>query len=190
MTFKLVIFYIIAEAIVGSIVSDIFQEIGRSFTSKGEMLINCISLVITLLISWHISISTAFKKNTIDVNEIKNLMRNLIIFVAILCIVVTGIEVAQVFYAFNESIQSIEEEIESMYDEIKRMEYSSKYSHEEKVEKKELYEIRREIFEDRKSDLSQEVFSKLGINKILSIPIYFIIVIYEKKNILKKMYEF
>lgn len=127
---------------------------------------------ILAFIMWKLSTKSAFKKNTITYNDVSTVMRNLIIFTVIIC-VVNGI------YNLSQVNSTIDQKINSDY-KLKYTESMMSYLYND-TQMAEYQKQKEEAIEKVKS----QAYTYLAIIEIGLTTVYLAVLPLEKKEILK-----
>lgn len=98
--------YLLYGIVFGILYSFIYTRISRSFSNESLIFTAIIAIIlqgITTFCIWRCSIGATFKKRSIDRNDVKKVMRNLMIFTAIICII-SGLDN---YYKVNEQVDKV-----------------------------------------------------------------------------------
>ena len=170
---QLMCYWLLWGLLVGLIYTFIFSLINVAIESIIiEAILAVILQGIIAIIVWKLSTSSSFKKKTISYNDVPIVMRNLIIFTIVICII-TGI------YHFLSVDSSMDEFINSNY-ELKYNERMMSYLYTD--EEMDKYNKEKEkIIEETKS----KVYTYLVIIEIGLTAVYLGVLPLEKREILK-----
>ncbi len=143
--------------------------------SKSILLNSVLSIIlqgITAYIVWKFSTKSAFKKMTIHTNEVSKVMKNLIIFTVVLCILTAIYNYKKVKTEFDKEINSSiglamsDRYASYLYDDEEMVEYKNKK-------------------EKAISDAKVKLYGSLALLEIGLLAVYLGVLPLEKKNILK-----
>lgn len=153
--------------------SIVYAAISNRISSDSLILTAIIAIIlqaITVFCIWRCSIATTFRKKAIDRNDVKTVMKNLIIFTVIICLITALINFLKVNEKIEKSIQS-----NLMLSEI-FMKY--KYNADEKAK----YQAEKDKVI---SEAKTKIYTYLGILEIGLLAVYLGVVPLQKKAILK-----
>ena len=128
------------------------------------------------LLCWKCSTNSAFKKRTMDINEVPKVMKGLVIFTIIVCVITWILNYSKVdqqvdrYVKYNSELMVKEAYMDILYDDD---------------ELKEYYEKKDEAIKDVKSQL----YTYLIILEVGLTGVYLLILIIVKKDIVKKITE-
>lgn len=173
MTGELIGGYIIYGFLFGLLYSIIITITSEYIESSILKLILSIVLQgITVYIVWKFSIKSAFKKMTIHTHEVSKVMKNLIIFTIVICLL-TGI------YNFKKVSSNFDEEIDSNIGLILNDRYASYLYDDEEMEE---YKSKKE---KTISDAKAKLYGYLAVLQIGLLAVYLGVLPLEKKIMLK-----
>lgn len=168
--------FLLYGIVFGILYSIVYTTISNRIPSDSLILTAIISIIlqaITVFCVWRCSIATTFRKRAIDNNDVKKVMKNLIIFTVIICFISALMNFSEV----NKKLKNLDKTIEAklMLSEV-FMEYQ--YNSDE-IEK----------YQDEKekaiSEAKTKLYTYLGVLEIGLLAVYLGVVLLQKKAILR-----
>ena len=155
--------------------SFIYSSIANTFSDDSLILKAILAIIlqgITAFCVWRCSIATTFRKRLIETDDVKKVMKNLIIFTIILCVITAMMN-------FSEVNKTIEEIINSDANIMMSETFMNKFYNDEQIAQ---YEAEKEkIINEAKTKL----YTYLAVLEIGLIAVYLCVVPLQKKAILK-----
>lgn len=157
----------------GILYSILYSAISNRISSDSLILTAIIAIIlqgITVFCVWRCSIATTFRKRLIDSNDVKTVMKNLMIFTLIICAINALMNFSKVNEKFDKSIQS----------NLMLSETFMKYKYNANEIAK--YQEEKEKFI---SETKTKLYTYLGVLEIGLLGVYLGVVPLQKKAILK-----
>lgn len=157
----------------GILYNIVYAAISNRISSDSLILTAIIAIIlqgIAVFCVWRCSIATTFRKRVINRNDVKTVMRNLIIFTVIICFITTLMNFLEVNEKVDKTIQS----------DLMLSEFFMKYEYDFDEIAKYQGEIEKAI-----SEVKTKLYTYLGVLEIGLLAVYLGVVLLQKKAILK-----
>ena len=165
--------FLLYGIVFGILYSIVYATISNRIPSDSLILTAIISIIlqaITVFCVWRCSIATTFRKRAIDNNDVKKVMKNLIIFTVIICFISTLMNFSEVNKKLDKTIQS-----NLMLSEaFMKYQYNSDEFEKYQVEKENVI-----------SEAKTKLYTYLGVLEIGLLAVHLGVVLLQKKAILR-----
>ncbi len=165
--------FLLYGIVFGILYSFVYAAISNRISSDSLILTAIIAIIlqgITVFCVWRCSIATTFRKRAIDRNDVKTVMKNLIIFTVIICFITALMNFSEVNEKVDKAIQS----------DLMLSETFMKYNYNTNEIAKYQAEKEKVI-----SETKTKLYTYLGVLEIGLLAVYLGVVPLQKKAILK-----
>ena len=177
MTQLLIGYWLLWGIVVGILYNVIFSLITAKIESM--VLVAILAIIfqgIIVFVVWKLSTSSSFKKKTIEYNDVPNVMKNLVIFTVIICVITAIYNISSVNSRIDKALES--------NNKLKYMESFMSYYYSD-TEMAEYQKQKEETINKAKN----EAYTYLIILEIGLTIVYLAVLPLEKKEILKYVQE-